>query len=88
MHTWLRRNFLVLSYVACAATVMLGYVRYDPYQLDGDAISYMDIASSLAHQRWHEAVNGLWNPGYPALLAIAEKFNHFGRMQDWGLSTG
>lgn len=82
MHTWLRRNLLVLSYIACAATVMLGYVRYDPYQLDGDAISYMDIASSLAHRRWGEAINGLWNPGYPAVLAIAKIITHAGRMRE------
>ena len=82
MHTWLQRNFIVLGYVACAVTVMLGYVRYDPYQLDGDAISYMDIASSLAHRRWYEAINGLWNPGYPAVLAIAKEITHAGRMQE------
>jgi hypothetical protein len=82
MNSWLRRNYWVLGYPFCMAMIMLGYVRYDPYQLDGDAISYMDIASSLAHRRWHEAANGYWYPGYPALLAIAEKFNRSGRMQE------
>jgi hypothetical protein len=82
MYSWVHRNRYVLSYVVCMAAVLLGYVRYDPYQLDGDAISYMDIATSLAHRRWHEAVNGLWNPGYPAVLAIAEKLNRFGKMQE------
>jgi uncharacterized membrane protein len=82
MHTWLRRNSLVLGYVVCMAAIMLGYVRYDPYQIDGDAISYMDIAGSLTHRRWHEAINGLWNPGYPAVLAIAKEITHAGRMQE------
>jgi Dolichyl-phosphate-mannose-protein mannosyltransferase len=82
MNRWLRRNSLVLGYVACAVTVILGYVRYDPYQIDGDAISYMDIASSLVHRRWHEAINGLWNPGYPIVLAIAKEITRAGRMQE------
>lgn len=82
MNRWLRRSFPVLGYVVCAAMVMLGYVRFDPYQIDGDAVSYMDIASSLVHRRWHEAINGLWNPGYPAVLAIAKEITHAGRMQE------
>jgi hypothetical protein len=82
MKRWLRRNSPELSYVACMAAVMLGYVRYDPYQIDGDALSYMDIAGSLTHWRWHEAINGLWNPGYPAVLAIAKYLTRPGRMQE------
>jgi len=70
------------GYVACMAIVMLGYVRFDSYQIDGDAVSYMDLASSLLHGRWHEAVNGLWNPGYPALLAVGKLFAHADRMHE------
>lgn len=69
-------------YVLLMALIMLGYVQYDPYQIDGDAVSYMDIASSILHGRWHEIVNGLWNPGYPALLALGKLLTHAGRMQE------
>lgn len=61
---------------------MLGYVRYDPYQLDGDAVSYMDIASALLHGRWQDVVNGYWFPGYPALLALGKLISHADRMQE------
>lgn len=44
------------------AILMLGYVRYDPYQIDGDAVSYMDIASAMLHGRWHDVVNGWQRP--------------------------
>lgn len=64
------------------ALVMLGYVRYDPYQVDGDAVSYMDLASAILHGRWHEIVNGLWNPAYPALLADGKLIAHADRMHE------
>ncbi len=75
-------KWLPVAYVGSMALIMLGYVRYDPYQIDGDAVSYMDIASSILHGRWHEAVNGLWNPGYPALLALGKFLTHADRMHE------
>lgn len=62
--------------------IMLGYVRYDAYQIDGDAVSYMDLASAMVHGRWHDVVNGLWNPGYPALLALGKILIHPDRMHE------
>lgn len=73
---------LPLLYAGCAAILMLGYVRYDPYQIDGDAVSYMDIASAMLHGRWHDIVNGLWNPGYPALLALGKLITHADRLHE------
>ncbi|MGC1784368.1 MAG: hypothetical protein WA708_17730 [Acidobacteriaceae bacterium] len=70
------RNFwkwLPAAYIMSMAVVMLGYVYYDPFQIDRDAVSYMDIGSAILHGRWHETVNGLWNPGYPALLALGKQ---------------
>lgn len=70
------------AYVCLMGLMMLGYVRYDPYQVDGDAVSYMDIASNMLHGRWHGIVNGLWNPGYPAFLAAAMWIAHPDRMHE------
>lgn len=78
---WSDRIFPVL-YAACTLIVLLGYVRYDPYKIDGDAVSYMDIASSILHGRWHEAVNGIWNPGYPALLALGKLLTRADRFHE------
>lgn len=72
--------WILTAYVLAMAMVMVGYVRYDPYQIDGDAVSYMDLASSILHGRWRELVNGLWNPGYPALLALGKLLTHVNRM--------
>jgi 4-amino-4-deoxy-L-arabinose transferase-like glycosyltransferase len=50
--------------------------RFDPYQIDGDAVSYMDIADLLHAHQWSGAVNGYWNPLYPAFLALAQVVLH------------
>ena len=76
------KKWVPAAYVFSMALIMLGYVQYDPYQIDGDAVSYMDIASSILHGRWREIVNGLWNPGYPALLALGKLFTHADRMHE------
>jgi len=69
-------------YACSMAILMLGYVRYDPYQIDGDAVSYMDIASAMLHGRWQDIVNGIWNPGYPALLALGKLLTHADRLHE------
>ena len=57
-----------LLLVLCGA----GYAKYDSYQLDGDAVAFMDIADAIrAHDIAH-MVNGYWNPGYPAMLLAGE----------------
>ena len=69
-------------YAVCMALIMLGYVRYSHFQIDGDAVSYMDISSAILHGRWHETVNGYWNPGYPALLAFGKLLTHADRLHE------
>lgn len=69
-------------YAFSMAILMLGYVRYDPYHPYGDSISYMDIASAMLHGRWRDIVNGLWNPGYPALLALGKLLTHADRFHE------
>lgn len=75
-------RWLPAGYVVCMVVVMLGYVRFDPYQIDGDAVSYMDVADLISHGKWHRIVNGLWNPGYPALLALGKLLTHADRMRE------
>lgn len=65
-------RWLPATYICCMTGIVLGLAQFDPYQVDGDAVSYMDIAGSIVHGRWKEIVNGLWNPGYPAVLALGK----------------
>ena len=57
-------------YCALAALVTFGYALYDGYQIDGDAVAYMDIGDLLRAQHWAGIVNGYWHPMYPAFLAL------------------
>jgi hypothetical protein len=67
--TLLRRFFPF--YCVLAALVPFGYALYEPFQIDGDAVAYMDIGDCLRAQQWAGIVNGYWHPLYPALLAAA-----------------
>lgn len=58
--------------------------KYEPYQVDGDAVSYMDIADLLHAHRWAGAVNGYWHPLYPALLVCAQVLLHPTRWNELG----
>lgn len=72
--TLLRRFFPV--YCLLAALVTFGYARYDLYQIDGDAISYMDIGDLLRAHQWSGIVNGYWHPMYPAFLSLGHLLFH------------
>ena len=63
----LRRWFPL--YVVLIAAVTFGYALWDIFQLDGDAINYMDIGDYLRAGNWPAVVNGYWHPMYPALLS-------------------
>jgi hypothetical protein len=54
----------------------IGYARVDNYQIDGDAIAFMDIADAIHTQDWPVVVNGYWNPAYAATLAVGEVIAH------------
>jgi len=64
----LRRFFP--SYCLLAALATFGYALYDPYQIDGDAVGYMDIGDYLRAHQWAGIVNGYWHPMYPAFLSV------------------
>ncbi|HEY5055538.1 MAG TPA: hypothetical protein VII58_05215 [Acidobacteriaceae bacterium] len=50
----------------------IGYAKYSSYQLDGDAVSFMDIADAIRAHNWALVANGYWNPGYAAALALGQ----------------
>ena len=63
-------------YCALAAAVTFGYALYDSFQVDGDAVAYMDIGDNLRAHAWAGMVNGYWHPLYPALLALGHALCH------------
>jgi Dolichyl-phosphate-mannose-protein mannosyltransferase len=71
---WLRRLWPLYCFLA--ALVTFGYAIYDSYQIDGDAISYMDIGDLMRSHQWAGIINGYWNPLYPAALAIGNILFH------------
>ena len=54
----------------------LGYALWDDYEIDGDAVAFMDISGALIRGDFAKVVNGYWNPGYPALLALGQLLFH------------
>jgi hypothetical protein len=77
---WLRRLWPLYCFLAALAT--FGYALYDPYQIDGDAVSYMDIGDLIRAHNWHGVINGYWNPLYPALLAAGHTLFHATRFTE------
>src|SRR5271170_5219315 len=71
---WLRRLWPVYCFLA--ALVTFGYALFDPYQIDGDAVAYMDIGDLIRAHNWHAVINGYWNPLYPSLLALGHTLFH------------
>jgi hypothetical protein len=71
----LLRRFFPL-YCLLAAAVTWGYALYDRFQLDGDAVAYMDIGDNLRAHRWAGIVNGYWHPMYPAFLSLGHILLH------------
>jgi hypothetical protein len=72
--TLLRRFFPL--YCVLAALVTFGYALYDTFQIDGDAIAYMDIGDYLRAHQWAGIVNGYWHPMYPAFLSLGHALFH------------
>lgn len=64
----LRRFFPI--YLALVALITFGNALYDRFQIDGDAIAYMDIGDYLRAHQWAGIVNGYWHPMYPAFLSL------------------
>ena len=69
-------------YCALAALVTFGYAVYDPFQLDGDAVAYMDLGDYLRAHQWAAIVNGYWHPIYPAFLSLGYVLFHSTRANE------
>ncbi|HTU60512.1 MAG TPA: hypothetical protein VMF89_18805, partial [Polyangiales bacterium] len=67
---------LLIVYLAILVPIGWLATKYQPFLLDGDAVSYMDIADLLHAHRWAGVVNGYWHPLYPACLAAAQIVFH------------
>ena len=63
---------VVLLYVLMMLLAGAGYAQYDSYQLDGDALSFMDISDALLRHDWTRVVNAYWNPLYAVALALGQ----------------
>ncbi len=70
----LRRPLLL--FLALLVPVAYLAMRYDRYNVDGDAVSYMDIADLLHAHHWAGAVNAYWHPLYPAMLWLGQVLFH------------
>jgi Dolichyl-phosphate-mannose-protein mannosyltransferase len=77
---WLRRLWPL--YCLLAALVTFGYALFDPYQVDGDAVAYMDIGDLMRSHQWSAVINGYWNPLYPAALSIGHTLFHSNRYNE------
>ncbi len=75
------RRYL-LGYLLLLVPVAWLATRYDRYQIDGDAMAYMDIADLIRAHHWAGVVNGYWNPLYPAGLAVAQAVFHATRANE------
>lgn len=69
------RKLLFLFVVLLLPVVWLAS-RFDPYQVDGDAVAYMDLADLIHAHHWHAVVDSYWHPLYPAFLTLAQVAFH------------
>ena len=67
---------LLWAYALLLLIAALGYARYDTYTMDGDGTAFIDIAQGLTGGHPGLAINGYWNPAYPAAIAIGNAFAH------------
>lgn len=65
--TWIRLIFLTLAIVAGAVTAYT-----TRHFVNGDALTYFDMAGVLATRHWADLVNLHYSPGYAVLLGVAD----------------
>ena len=78
----LRIRKITLIYLVLLVLCGIGYAKYDSYGLDGDAVSFMDIADALRAHDFAHVVNGYWNPGYAAMLAAGQAISNPSRWNE------
>lgn len=65
--SWRRIRFFLWIFIICCWLldgIALGR------SVNGDTISYLDIAAECVKGHWQALINGYWSPGYPTLLCI------------------
>jgi hypothetical protein len=67
---------LLPVYVVLIVPVLWLATKFERYQMDGDAMAYLDISDLIRAHRWAGVVNGYWHPLYPALLALTKGALH------------
>ncbi|MDE1154613.1 MAG: hypothetical protein PW735_02665 [Acidobacteriaceae bacterium] len=67
---------LLVAFLALLVPIAWLAAKFDAYQIDGDAVNYLDIAGYLRAHHWAAIVNSYWHPGYPAVLAAAQSLLH------------
>jgi hypothetical protein len=72
----------LLAYLVLLIPIAWLATKFDPYQVDGDAMAYMDIADLMRAHHWAGVVNAYWHPLYPACLAVAQRVFHSTRMNE------
>ena len=72
----------LVAYLALLIPIAWLAMKFDPYAVDGDGMSYMDIADLIRGHHWAGVINGYWNPLYPAGLALAQRVFHTTRMNE------
>jgi 4-amino-4-deoxy-L-arabinose transferase-like glycosyltransferase len=75
---------VLFAYLVLLIPISWLATKFDPYQIDGDAMCYMDVADLMRAHHWAAVVNGYWNPLYPAGLALAQIVLHPTRMTELG----
>ena len=66
----------VWVYGVLVLAIALGYARYNPYAMDGDGTAFLDISQAMTDGHPGLAINGYWNPAYPAVLAEGRVIAH------------
>lgn len=73
---------LLPAYIVMMVLCGIGYAKYQSYQLDGDAVAFMDIADAIRAHNFALVANGYWNPAYAAALAIGQAISHPSRWNE------
>ena len=72
----------LLAYLVLLIPIAWLATKFEPYQIDGDAMAYMDIADLMRAHHWAGVVNGYWHPLYPTCMAIVQRVFHSTRMNE------
>jgi hypothetical protein len=73
---------LLMAYVVLLVPVAWLATKFERYQMDGDAMAYMDVADLMRAHHWAGVVNGYWHPLYPAGIALADAGLHATRWNE------